>query len=270
MMHLTVLVDNHTQVGTPFRGESGLSYLLEVDGKKILFDTGSSDLFLHNAKAMNLEVSDIDFVVLSHGHGDHTGGLEYLLGVTESQRPKLVTHPLSVVEKQMNGQQFGMTLPLEKLKEAFDLVLSATPVWISEHLVFLGEIPRRHLFENQESLGERIEGDNPVPDNLLDDSALAVRTEKGLFIITGCSHAGICNIIDYAREVCQESRIIGVVGGFHVFKADDRTQKTAEFLKASNITNLYPCHCTGFKAKALINEIVPIGDVSVGTRLDLN
>jgi 7,8-dihydropterin-6-yl-methyl-4-(beta-D-ribofuranosyl)aminobenzene 5'-phosphate synthase len=270
MMHLTVLVDNHTQVGTPFLGESGLSYLLAIDGKKILFDTGSSDLFLHNAKEMNLDLSDIEFVVLSHGHGDHTGGLQYLPGVTGARRPKLVTHPLSVVEKQMNGQQFGMTLSLDKLKETFDLVLSSSPLWISEHLVFLGEIPRHHLFENQESLGERIEGDNQVPDNLLDDSALAVRTENGLFIVTGCSHAGICNIVDYAREVCQESRISGVVGGFHVFKADERTQKTAEFLKDSHITNLYPCHCTGFKAKALIDGIIPIGEVSVGTRLDLN
>jgi len=268
-MRLTVLVDNNTQVGTKFRGEPGLSYLLEVDRKKILFDTGASDLFIHNAIAMNLDLSDIDVVVLSHGHGDHTGGLEYLLDVLGPHQTKLVMHPFAVVEKQKDGQQFGMTAPLKKLKEAFTMIPSTKPVWISEHLVFLGEIPRRHAFENQEPLGERIEGDSLVPDNLLDDSALAVRTEKGLFIISGCSHAGICNIIDYAREVCHESRVTGLIGGFHVSKADERTQKTAEFLRDNHITNLYPCHCTGFVAKAAINAIIPIGEVAVGTCLNL-
>lgn len=269
-MRLTVLVDNNTQVGTKFRGEPGLSYLLEVDEKKILFDTGLSDLFIHNATAMNLNLSDIDVVVLSHGHGDHTGGLEYLLDATEPQRTKLVMHPLAIVEKQKDGQQFGLTVPLEKLKKAFSLGPSTKPVWISEHLVFLGEIPRRHVFENQEPLGSRMEDGSLAPDTLLDDSALAVRTKKGLFIISGCSHAGICNIIDYAREVCQEPCVTGLIGGFHLFKADERTQKTAEFLRDNHITNLYPCHCTSFTAKAAINAIIPIGEVAVGTCLNLN
>ncbi len=269
-MRLTVLVDNYTQVGTKFRGEPGLSYLIEIDEKKILFDTGTSDLFIHNAIAMGLSLNDIDVVVLSHGHGDHTGGLSHLVAKTEAHHTKLVMHPLAIVEKQMNGQQFGLTIPIEKLDKAFTMVPSRAPVWISEHLVFLGEIPRRHIFEDQVPLGERMEGDYLVPDNLLDDSALAVRTEKGLFIISGCSHAGICNIIEYAREVCQESHITGLIGGFHLFKADERTQKTATFLRDNHITNLYPCHCTSFKARAAINAIIPIGEIAVGTCLNLS
>jgi len=269
-MRLTVLVDNYTQVGTKYRGEPGLSYLIEIDGKKILFDTGTSNLFIHNAIAMGLTLSDIDVIVLSHGHGDHTGGLSYLLAEAEAHHTKLVIHPLTIVEKQMNGQQFGLTVPIGKLEKAFTIVPSLTPMWISEHLVFLGEIPRRHIFETQDPLGERMEGNRLVPDTLMDDSALAVRTEKGLFIISGCSHAGICNIIEYAREVCQESHIAGLIGGFHLFKADERTQKTAEFLRDNHITNLYPCHCTSFIAKAAINAIIPIGEVAVGTCLELN
>lgn len=266
-MRLTVLVDNYTEVGTTFRGEPGLSYLLEVDGKKILFDTGASDLFIHNAEAMNIELSDIDVVVLSHGHGDHTGGLEHLANITNPGQTKLVAHPLAVGEKRMDGQQFGLTVSRDKLRSAFTAELSPTPLWISSSLVFLGEIPRLHGFEDQAPLGERMKDGSLVPDTLLDDSALALQTEKGLYIITGCSHAGICNIIDYARKVCKEDRVLGVIGGFHLFKADERTKKTAEFLRDNNIERLYPCHCTAFKAKAAINAIIPIGEVAVGTCL---
>lgn len=270
-MRLTVLVDNYTEVGTPFRGEAGLSYLLEVDGKKILFDTGTSDLFIRNAEAMNIALDDIDVVVLSHGHGDHTGGLEYLIDITKPHQTKLVAHPLAVVVKQKDGQQFGLTVPLEKLTDTFVMELSSTPVWISPHLVFLGEIPRLHDFENQEPLGERMEKDGKlVPDTLLDDSALALLTEKGVFIITGCSHAGICNSIDYARLVCQDNRITGVIGGFHLFEAGERTQKTAAFLRDNDIPHLYPCHCTSFKAKAAINAVVPIKEIAVGSSFALN
>lgn len=268
-MRLTVLVDNYTHVGTKFRGEPGLSYLLEVDGKKVLFDTGFSDLFIQNAAAMNLSLDDLDAVVLSHGHGDHTGGLAPLLGITQKKRPKLVMHPLALVEKQKDGEQFGLTVPLENLRKAYDIESSSTAVWLSEHLVFLGEIPRRHQFENQEPLGERMHSGALVPDTLLDDSAMALRTEKGLFIISGCAHAGISNIIDHARSVCQESRVHGVIGGFHLLKADERTQKTAVFLRDTQVTNLYPAHCTSFKAKAAINQIVPIKEIAVGTILPL-
>lgn len=268
-MRLTVLVDNHTEVGTPFRGEAGLSYLIEVDGKKILFDTGSSDLFIKNAEAMGIALDDIDGVVLSHGHGDHTGGLEHLLEITKPNRTKLVAHPLAVAEKQKDGRQFGLTVPLEKLQDTFVMELSSTPVWISSHLLFLGEIPRLHDFENPEPLGERMEDGSLVPDTLEDDSALALRTEKGLFIITGCSHAGICNSIEYARQVCQDDRIAGVIGGFHLFEAGERTQKTAAFLRDNQIPLLHPCHCTSFKARAVINAMVPIEEIAVGSCLHL-
>ena len=269
-MRLTVLTDNCTRVGTTFWGEPGLSYLIEVDGKKVLFDTGFSELCVRNADALGNSLSDLDIIILSHGHGDHTGGLEYVLEVAASNEIRLVTHPLTVVEKQKDGRQFGLTVALEKLQQSYTLKLSREPVWLSEHLIFLGEIPRRHSFELQDPLGERLEKGVFVPDDLLDDSALALRTDEGLTIITGCSHAGICNIIDYAREVCQQTRVLTVIGGFHLCKADEQARKTAEFFRDNQITNLYPCHCTSFEAKAVIHTIVPIHDVAVGTIIDLN
>lgn len=269
-MRLTVLTDNYTRVGTTFRGEPGLSYLIEIDGMKILFDTGFSEVFIHNANALGITLCDLDIIVLSHGHGDHTGGLGYVVDVVHQKQVRLVAHPLAVVEKQKDGRQFGLTVALDKLQKAYTLELSRKPVWLSGHLVFLGEIPRRHPFEKQHPLGERLENGALVPDDLLDDSALAVQTGKGLIIITGCSHAGICNIIDYAREVCQEPRVHMVIGGFHLLKADEQTQKTAKFLRDNQITNLYPCHCTSFEAKAVIHNMIPIREVAVGTMLDLN
>ena len=95
--------------------------------------------------------------------------------------------------------------------------LSSTPVWLSEKLVFLGEIPRNFSFEKGAAVGyvQDREG-NKIPDLLPDDTALAYRTGAGLVIITGCSHSGICNITEYAKEVCGDSRVLDIIGGFHL------------------------------------------------------
>ena len=106
-------------------------------------------------------------------------------------------------------------------------------------------------------------------DYVLDDSALVFKTTHGLFIITGCSHSGICNIIEYATKVCNDNRIIGVIGGFHLFEIDDRMTQTIQYLKSKDIKNLYPCHCVSLKVKAKMMQDLNITEVGVGLSIDL-
>ena len=106
-----------------------------------------------------------------------------------------------------------------------------------------------------------------VPDRDIDDTAIAYMGTKGLFIITGCSHAGICNIIEYARRLTGESRVVGVIGGFHLFNVDERLRKTIEYLASLNIQSLNPCHCVSLAAKAEMMKRLNITETGVGMEI---
>ena len=260
-MDLRVLVDNNTFIDQYYVGEPGLSFYLEEDGKRILFDTGYSDIFLSNAKKMNIDLSGLDYLMLSHGHDDHTGGLRYLNGL---EKTTLLCHPGVFNRRYHDGKDISCPVMLDDLKVK-DYLDGTGVVRISEKLYFLGQIPRVMNFEDR-SLGTLEDGS---PDFLYDDSALAYKGKDGLFIITACSHSGICNIIEYAKKVLMENRICGVIGGFHLLKIDEQLMKTIEYLKAADIENLYPCHCVCFKAKALMNEVCNVKEVGVGLSLHI-
>jgi len=279
-MRLTVLVDNNTFIDRYFYGEPGVSYLIEEGDFKILFDVGYSDAFIKNAQKMNISLLDVDFIVLSHGHIDHTGGLEPLIKYfkeaaiekIDHKKPKMVAHPLALLTKKCEEfEDIGSLIPEKKLALHFRLQLSREPLWLSEHLVFLGEIERKNDFEAQKPMGKRVKK-NTVEDKddyLLDDSAVVYKSLEGLVIITGCSHAGICNIVEYAQKICKDDRIIDIIGGFHLLQlTNEQLQPTLEYMKQLKPTALHACHCTDLKAKIALSRGVNLIEVGVGLRLE--
>lgn len=277
-MSLTVLVDNNTLIDRYFTGEPGLSFLLQSAGKKILFDTGYSGLFLANAAKMGIDLLDLDVVVLSHGHLDHTGGLVPLVRLlTEAtienmphHVPELVAHPLCFCPKEKSPlQNNGSILDETEVRRQFPVNLSSRPVWITDDLVFLGEIPRKFSFERTDPGGRKIHlpDGRTEPDHLLDDSALAFCSREGLLIITGCSHAGICNITEYAREVCSEGRVNGIIGGLHLLNPSPLLlQETGEYLQQLHVQALYACHCTSLSSKIALARYCPVQEAGVGLK----
>jgi 7,8-dihydropterin-6-yl-methyl-4-(beta-D-ribofuranosyl)aminobenzene 5'-phosphate synthase len=159
----------------------------------------------------------------------------------------------------------------EEVRRHFLVNLSDIPVWITDDLVFLGEIPRRFAFEKGDP-GKRMiypPGVTIEPDYLLDDLALAYRSPEGLVIITGCSHAGICNITDYAKEVCGERRVADVIGGLHLLSPEPkRLAKTGKYLNRLHLNALHACHCTSLPAKLALATYCPMQEVGVGMRLE--
>ena len=108
-----------------------------------------------------------------------------------------------------------------------------------------------------------------IDDYLYDDSALVYKGKDGLFIISGCSHSGICNIIEYAKKVCNDNRVVAVIGGFHLSDDNHRLRETIKYFEENNIKEIYPCHCTSLLAKAkFINKL---GDYvkEVGVSLEI-
>ena len=257
-LQIWVLADN--VAANNCKAEHGLSYVIKYD-KSILFDTGQSDLFLQNAKRVNVNIDDIDTVVLSHGHYDHGNGLAHI------KAKKLICHP-SVFKDRFSGKHkdsAGLNLSKKEILARFDVETTKEPKWLSDKMVFLGEIPRKLGFEKRETCFYLKDGSKDI---LEDDSALAIILPHGLFIVTGCSHSGICNIILHAIKVTGINKVYGVFGGFHLKHNDKQTQQTIEFLKELNPTVVMPSHCTDLPALSAIYNEFKGDQVKTGMRYD--
>jgi len=277
-MKLTVLTDNNLLQSKNFLGEHGLSFYIEDEDKKILFDTGYSDVFLRNASKMGINLLELDYIVLSHGHYDHTWGLAHYLTFYASalkqgqkvKKPTILTHPDTFNEKfdEKLGET-GSLLSKEKLNKNFDLKLTKEPFKLSENLIFLGEIPRNNDFEATEPLGKVYKNNAYEDDYITEDSALAYKSNKGLVVITGCSHSGICNIVDYAKIICAQSNISEIIGGFHLINpSKEKMDKTICHLSKLCLKQIYPCHCTNFNAKLALSRHLNTKEAGVGLVLD--
>lgn len=267
-MRLRVLADNNTLIDCYYVGEPAACYYIEAEGLKLLFDTGYSDVFLRNAAAMGLRLTGLTHVVLSHGHNDHTNGLPLLWQAVDVRDAALVAHPGCFHKKYVGDDYVGAPCTAEEAGRHMRLCLSAAPVWLTEHCVFLGQIPRENDFEGRTPIGWEETRDGRREDCVEEDSALAFRTAEGLFIVTGCSHSGICNIIAHARRVCREERIAGVLGGFHLLESGERLERTARYLEGCGVARLYPCHCVSLEAKARLLRTLPVHELGVGSEIE--
>ena len=273
-MKLTILVDNNVLQSKNLLGEHGLSFYIETDNKKILFDTGYSDAFLINANKMGINLLDLDYIVLSHGHYDHTWGLSHYLPFytfalkqgRKVKKPTIVTHPDTFKQKfDEKLGEIGCLLSKETLSKNFNIELSRESFNLTQNLIFLGEIPRKNNFEGKESIGKINKNDNFEDDYITEDSALAFNSDLGIVVITGCSHSGICNIVEYAKLVCNNSPITDVIGGFHLVNPpQERIFKTADYLSKLGTKSIHSCHCTDFQSKMILSKYTRLKATGVG------
>ena len=240
-MRITVLNDEKPGICP---AEHGLSFLIEDEGK-ILFDVGPSDIFARNADSLGIDLEAAGTIVLSHGHWDHTNGLKHLHG------KKLVCYPDCFAKRfRKNDNQYnGTPITLEEAKKQFQLTLTKKPFKLSEAILFLGEIPRLNDFEAK-TTEFYLEGG--ADDFIIGDSALAIKTAKGLVVVAGCSHAGICNIIEYAKKASGLGKVHAVIGGFHLLENNESARRTMEYFKKEKIAKIYPSHCV---CDAVIEEM---------------
>lgn len=258
MLTFSVLVDDDVHLPGCLP-EKGLSLLLECDGLKVLFDSGRGRALRHNAEVMGVDLGSLTHVVLSHGHYDHVGGIGSL--PVYSDPIPLIACPdvfnergyfLPLLPRRYNLYRLSGDLDPRQLATRGLLPhCSAEPVWLSERLVFLGSILRREQAKPS-LLGYIVRGGRVEKDLISDDSALAYKSEQGLIVFIGCGHAGVENIIEWAKEVCGDERIHAVIGGLHLkFSGPQRAEVLGAYLREEVVERLFACHCTGSRKAGL-------------------
>jgi 7,8-dihydropterin-6-yl-methyl-4-(beta-D-ribofuranosyl)aminobenzene 5'-phosphate synthase len=227
---------------------------------------------------MDINLLNLDYLVLSHSHLDHTWGLQHLIQLyTEAKiegkkykKPELVTHPDTFASRIVeNLDQVGSLISKEIAARHFDLNLKKAHFNLTENLIFLGEIERKNNFEAQNPIGKVLKKEKEEPDYIIEDSALAYNSSQGLVIITGCSHAGICNIIEKAKRIFKEEKILDVIGGFHLQNPSKKQlEGTKSYLSKLKPKAIHASHCTDLQSKIELAQVVELKEVGVGLKLD--
>jgi 7,8-dihydropterin-6-yl-methyl-4-(beta-D-ribofuranosyl)aminobenzene 5'-phosphate synthase len=244
-------------------GEWGFAALVEVDGRKILFDTGAHpNTVLNNLPELKVDLSDVEEVILSHHHYDHTAGLVRLREEMAKKNPKAlqIAHigqgafiPRNDIEgKRMLYIKRGFEQAGGKFIEYTEPKEIHPGVWLT------GLIPRKYPERNWSGSRKLVMLDGTTPeDNLPEDMTLVIETSKGLVVIAGCSHAGIINILDHARtKIRKDAPIHAAIGGLHLFNASDETLRwTAGKFREFGLQNLLGAHCTGIEAVYKLREL---------------
>ncbi len=242
-MKIYTLVED-TKKEEKFESEHGLSIYFEKDGKKFLLDLGQSSMFLRNAKKLNIHLEDIDYLIFSHGHYDHIGGLPYFQAGNQT---RIIAHPHTLMPKYDGDRYIGFP----KKADDFIIELNEKPLKLTDHVWLLGQIPG----ERKTNLGHYLKDNVKHKDFLLDDTALVIIEQNAMIILAGCAHSGIVNIVKYATELFHQKEII-IIGGFHMLNySNEEIEKTIEELNKLKVVKVYPGHCTGNTAiNALLDK----------------
>lgn len=269
-----------------FLGEHGLSLCITVwQGNKrhrILFDTGYTGIpLIHNADLLGLDLREIEFVVLSHAHMDHTGGINRVLDAMERPIPIVVhpdafLHPRFVVLDDGQRRQFPRTLFRDKLEaRKISIVESKTPVSIADETILVtGEVKRRTGFEKGLPSAFIEKNGRAIKDSIPDDQGIVIHLKgKGLVVVSGCSHAGIINTVLHAMTRTGEKRVHAIIGGFHLSGHPDDAvlERTVRELRKFKAQVLVPMHCTGWHQIMRLARAFPSSIVlnSVGSTISL-
>ncbi|MCW3982623.1 MAG: MBL fold metallo-hydrolase [Candidatus Bathyarchaeota archaeon] len=250
----------------PF-AEHGFSMLIRVFSDKkvhsILFDTGiSPEGVVENAKRMGLDLGEVDYVVLSHGHYDHFGGLNSALKTINKEDLPLVTHEDMFKRRGTKGSkgEIHQYPPFPKTAKAHSKIINTTnPLLIASDLACVtGEIPRTVEFEKGLTNSQIFSKGTWQPDPLIaDERAIVFNVKsKGLVVISGCAHAGIINTLKYAQQIVGVKEVYAVLGGFHLAgkEFEKRIEPTVEMLKQFSPKMIVPSHCTGWRALHRIHQ----------------
>jgi len=246
--------------------EWGLSVHISIEGGlSILFDTGFRQACTYNADVAGIRLSNVDIIVLSHGHSDHTGGLRSVLQQIKYEKPDrshvdILCHPAAIEPQYVKHTDHyfyrGCPHHIEELiRLGARFKTSSEPTWLTEDIVVSGEVPMKTNFESVAPICFSKRNGQYVSSSVDDDQALFFKTNRGLLVIAGCAHRGIINTIMHARALFGMDKVFMVIGGTHLLNTScEQQEKTTEALKAFGVKKIGVSHCTGMKPAGYLSE----------------
>lgn len=266
---ITIIVDNKSD--NDILGEWGLSVLVQYAGKNILLDAGASDLFLDNMKKLGIDVTDIDYAVLSHAHYDHANGLPSFL--ENNKKAKLYVRDETAencYSKKIIFRKY-IGIPHKMLSKYSDRIEKISGdckltdgVWLVPHKTAgLDSIGKREMMFRKTSRGWK-------PDDFSHEQSLVLDTDKGLVILNSCSHGGAGNIINEVKATFPDKKVYGLIGGLHLFnKTDAEIREVAGKIRGTGVEYICTGHCTKDRAFGILKEELGdmVNQMKVGYRI---
>ena len=265
---LTILIENTKPEGSELIAEHGLSFFVETDQTKFIFDCGHTGAAFDNAKLLGIDLRGIKIAALSHSHYDHAGGFKILLDFAPvetvytgenfweekySSNSLIPSFPTSLKYRGCGFDKNFLTARGIEQKICRDVIQLDETAWL------FGNFKRRYDFETVPK--KFVRGDKKIPDDFSDEIVLVLRGSNGLSIVTACSHVGILNIVADVHERFSMP-IVSVIGGLHLTGAtSERISKTLAELKNLGVKKILPCHCSGENFMNNFNDRICTGSI---------
>lgn len=246
-MEITTLIEN-VVYNEGLCAEHGLSFWIEAFNKKILFDVGQTDKFFCNSTQLGIDIREADYIVISHGHYDHTGGLEFFLKT--NKKAEIIIKKEAFIDKYSSStgktRYIGIRNKQILLENEYRIKYVNDIMKIGD-INFIGKIDITNDFENDEKkLLIKNEEGNYIKDSFNDELVMIIDRNEGVDIITGCSHSGIINSINTVKKVFPNKEVKSVIGGFHLRGgSENRIEKTIKYFKNEKINFIGINHCSG-------------------------